>query len=89
MKIGKVIGTVISTCKDPKLEGVKLLIVQPTDLDGKPDKDKYIIAVDTVRAGAEEDVIVVQGSSARMAEGMEDRPVDASIIGIVDNINLL
>ncbi len=50
MKIGKVIGTVISTCKDPKLEGVKLLIVQPTDLDGKPDKDKYIIAVDTVRA---------------------------------------
>lgn len=89
MKIGKVIGTVISTCKDPKLEGVKLLIVQPTNLDGKPDKDKYIIAVDTVQAGAEEDVIVVQGSSARMAEGMEDRPVDASIIGIIDSINLL
>jgi len=89
MKIGKVIGTVISTCKDPKLEGMKLLVIQPTNLDGKPDKDKYIIAVDTVQAGAEEDVIVVQGSSARMAEGMEDRPVDASIIGIVDNINLL
>jgi microcompartment protein CcmK/EutM len=89
MKIGKVIGTVISTCKDPKLEGVKLLIVQPTNLDGKPDKDKYIIAVDTVQAGAEENVIVVQGSSARMAEGMEDRPVDASIIGIIDSINLL
>jgi len=84
MRIGKVIGTVVSTRKDAKLEGFKLLVVRPTDIKGK-ELEEYIVAVDTVQAGADDEVIVVQGSSARMAEGMEDRPVDASIIGIVDH----
>jgi ethanolamine utilization protein EutN len=87
MRIGKIVGNVISTRKDPKLEGFKLLIVQPVSPDGKKE-DNYIVAVDTVQAGSGEEVIVVQGSSARMANGMEERPVDASIIGIIDNINI-
>ena len=87
MRIGRIIGNAIATRKDPKLEGTKLLLVRPIDLDGSDTKE-YIVAVDTVQSGAGEQVIVVQGSSARMAQGMEDRPVDASIIGIVDNYTL-
>lgn len=88
MRIGKIIGTLVSTRKDPKLEGLKLLLVQPVDAKTGTLKDDYIVAVDTVQAGFSDDVIVVQGSSARMADGMEDKPVDASIIGIIDNINI-
>ncbi|MBN2136123.1 MAG: EutN/CcmL family microcompartment protein [Acidobacteria bacterium] len=88
MRIGNIIGQVVSTRKDIKLEGIKLLIVQPVDINEKPLPGEYIIAVDTVQAGTNDRVIVVQGSSARMAEGMEDRPVDASIIGIVDSMDI-
>jgi microcompartment protein CcmK/EutM len=88
MRIGNIIGQVVSTRKDIKLEGIKLLIVQPVDINEKPVQGEYLIAVDTVQAGFNDRVIVVQGSSARMAEGMEDRPVDASIIGIVDNMDI-
>ena len=87
MRIGKIIGNVVSTRKDPKLEGFKFLIVQPHSPDGKRE-DNFIIAVDTVQAGTGDEVIIVQGSSARMAKGMEERPVDASIIGIIDTINI-
>jgi microcompartment protein CcmK/EutM len=87
MRIGKIIGTVIATHKDPKLEGIKLLIVRPIDLNGK-EEDGYILAADTVQAGMTDTVIVVQGSSARMATGMNDKPVDATIIGIVDQYKL-
>jgi microcompartment protein CcmK/EutM len=87
MILGRVVGTVVATRKDPRLEGFKLLVVKTIAPDGK-DESGYVIAVDTVSAGSKETVIVVSGSSARMADGCKDKPVDASIIGIVDTISL-
>ncbi len=85
MILAKVIGNVVATRKDEKLVGSKLLLVQPVDLDGKP-KGGILIAKDTVGAGAGELVIVVQGSSARMAKHSKDTPLDAAIIAIVDEV---
>jgi len=86
MILARIIGTVVATRKDPRLEGKKLLIVRPIDPDGKDEKG-YLVAVDTVDAGYREHVLVVQGSSARMAFGCKDTPVDAAIIGIVDQVS--
>lgn len=86
MILARVVGTVVATRKDPRLEGKKLLICRPMDPDGKDEKG-YLVAVDTVDAGIHERVLVVSGSSARMASGCKDTPVDASIIGIVDQIS--
>ena len=87
MILARVVGTVVATRKDPRLEGFKLLIVKPISPEGK-DEPGYLIAVDTVSAGSKETVIVVSGSSARMAEGCKDKPVDASIVGIVDTVTV-
>jgi ethanolamine utilization protein EutN len=84
--LGRIIGTVVATRKDPRLEGKKLLICRPVDPDGKDDKG-YLIAVDTVDAGFRDHVLIVSGSSARMASGCKDTPVDAAIIGIVDQVS--
>ncbi len=85
MIIGRILGTVVSTQKDERLRGKKLLIVRPINLDGT-DQSGYVVAVDTVGAGFHEKVIVVGGSSARMAEGNKDCPVDSAIIGVIDTI---
>jgi microcompartment protein CcmK/EutM len=87
MILARVVGTVVATRKDPRLEGKKLLIIKPVTPDGK-DESNYIVAVDTVSAGAKELVIAVSGSSARMAEGCKDHPIDTAIIGIVDSLSL-
>jgi microcompartment protein CcmK/EutM len=87
MILGRVVGTIVATRKDPRLEGSKLLIVRMVTPDGK-DEAGYVVAVDTVSAGSKETVIVVSGSSARMAEGCKDKPVDATIVGIVDTVSL-
>ena len=87
MILARVVGTIVATRKDPRLEGFKLLIVKPVSPDGK-DEAGYVIAVDTVSAGSNETVMVVSGSSARMAEGCKDKPVDASIVGIVDTVTV-
>lgn len=87
MFLARVVGTVVATRKDPKLDGFKLLLVVPVDTEGN-EEGGYLVAVDTVDAGYKEMVIVVRGSSARMADGMNERPVDASIIGIVDTADL-
>ena len=87
MILGRVAGTVVATRKDPRLEGFKLLIVKPVSPEGG-DESGYVIAVDTVGAGAGETVILVSGSSARMADGCKDKPVDSSIVGIVDSLSL-
>jgi ethanolamine utilization protein EutN len=87
MILARVVGTVVATRKDPRLEGFKLLIVKPVSPDGK-DEAGYVVAVDTVSAGAGERVITVSGSSARMADGCKDRPVDTAIVGIVDEVHL-
>ena len=87
MILARVVGTVVATRKDPRLEGKKLLVLKPISPDGK-DEPGYVVAVDTVSAGYRERVIAVSGSSARMAEGCENRPVDTSIVGIVDDVRL-
>lgn len=87
MIIGRIAGTVVATRKDPRLEGKKLLLVRPTTLEGK-DEGNYIVAIDTVGAGFRERVLVVAGSSARLAEGLKDRPVDAAIVGIIDTVEI-
>ena len=87
MILARVVGTVVATRKDPRLEGKKLLIIKPISPDGK-DESGYVVSVDSVGAGFREKVIAVAGSSARMAEGCKDTPVDNAIIGIVDDVQL-
>jgi len=87
MILARVVGTVVATRKDPRLEGKKLLILRPVTPEGK-EESGYVVAVDTVSAGNKELVLVVSGSSARMAEGCKDTPVDTSIVGIVDTVSL-
>jgi microcompartment protein CcmK/EutM len=79
MILGRVVGTVVATRKDERLLGAKLLLVRTTDPKGK-DEPGYTVAVDTV--------LVVTGSSARMASGLKDSPVDAAIVGIVDTVEV-
>ena len=85
MNVGKVIGTVVASRKDPKLEGMKLLLLQQTDLTGGP-KGGQVIAVDSVGAGVGEIVLYCSGSSARQTEATQNRPVDTVIMAIVDEI---
>jgi ethanolamine utilization protein EutN len=85
--LAKVVGTVVATRKDPRLVSSKLLIARPMDPKGKPE-GTYLVAVDTVDAGFGETVLIVGGSSARMASGMKDCPVDAAIVGIIDEIEI-
>jgi ethanolamine utilization protein EutN len=87
MLLARVVGTVVATRKDPRLESQKLLVVRPVDPSGKIDGG-FLVAVDTVDAGTGETVLVVSGSSARMAAGMKDCPVDAAIVGIIDEIEV-
>src|SRR5215467_14806257 len=87
MILGRIVGSVVATRKDPRLEGKKLLVVKVVSPEGT-DESGYLVAVDTVDAGFRETVLVVSGSSARMAAECKDRPVDAAIIGIVDSIQL-
>jgi microcompartment protein CcmK/EutM len=87
MILARVVGTVVATRKDPRLEGKKLLVVKPVSPEGK-DEPGYLVAVDTVGAGFKERVLIVSGSSARMAEGCKEAPVDTAIVGIVDDVRL-
>jgi ethanolamine utilization protein EutN len=87
MLLARVVGTVVATRKDPRLEGKKFLILKPVSPEGK-EESGYVVAVDTVSAGYRELVLAVSGSSARMAEGCKDRPVDTAIVGIVDTVSL-
>jgi microcompartment protein CcmK/EutM len=87
MILAKIVGTVVATRKDERLVSNKLLIARPTDPKGKAEGN-YLVAVDTVDAGVGETVLIVSGSSARMASGMKDCPVDAAIVGIVDTVQV-
>ena len=82
MMIGKVVGSVVSTRKNENLVGSKFMIVQTCAGTGD---DKRIVAVDNVGAGIGEIVLVATGSAARIGCGVESSPVDAAIVGIVDN----
>ena len=83
MNMGKIVGTVVATNKDHKLEGLKLQIVEYVDSSGKP-TGGLVVAVDSVGAGTGEIVLVAAGSSARQTDTTEGKPVDACIMAIVD-----
>ena len=87
MFLGKVIGTVVSTQKDPGMEGFKLLLVQHVGFDLVP-RETFNVAVDAVGAGMGEIVFCCAGSSARMTEVTREKPVDTAILGIVDYLDL-
>ena len=87
MILGRIVGTIVASRKDPRLEGMKLLIVKPITPEGA-DEPGYTIAVDTVDSGFRETVLIVTGSSARMAADCKERPVDAAIVGVVDTVQL-
>ncbi len=87
MILGKVIGEVWATVKDEKLEGARLLVVQPTDPEGKP-QGGIVVAVDSLNAGVGDPVLVAQGSSARQTTKTQNRPVDAVIMAIVDRVDV-
>ncbi len=87
MLIGKVVGSVVATRKDEKLENHKLLVVQVHDQANKP-KDQYVVAVDAVGAGQDDLVLYATGSSARQTRQTENRPCDAVVMAIVDSWDL-
>jgi microcompartment protein CcmK/EutM len=88
MLLARVIGTVVSTRKSEKLSGTKLLIVEPVDFQKQKPEGKPIVAIDSVGAGPGEIVLVVQGSSARLTETTKDTPVDATVMAIVDYVDI-
>lgn len=85
MRVAKVIGNIWATRKEDKLSGLKLLIIRPIDLLNDQDKATPIVAADIIGAGVGETVLVVSGSSARSAVGDMQIPVDATVVGIVDD----
>ena len=87
MLIGKVIGTVVATRKEEELEGFKFLLLRGVDLEGNVN-GAIVVAVDAVGAGVGEVVLYASGSSARQTKMTKDRPVDATIMAIVDEIEV-
>ena len=87
MILAKVLGTVVSTRKDPALSGLKLLLAREVDAAFKP-AGNQVVAVDAVGAGVGELVLIAAGSSARLTEVTKDRPVDHVICGIVDTVEV-
>ena len=87
MILAKIVGTVGATRKDERLVSSKLLLARPID-PGGTEIGWYLVAIDTVDAGEGETVLIVSGSSARMADGLKDCPVDAAIVGIVDTVEV-
>src|SRR3954468_10498533 len=87
MVLAKVVGTVVATKKEEELSGLKFLLVKGCDADGKP-TGSSVVAVDAVGAGVGEIVLYVSGSSARQTKVTKDRPVDATIMAIVDEVEL-
>ncbi|MEO8358876.1 MAG: EutN/CcmL family microcompartment protein [Vicinamibacteria bacterium] len=88
MQVGRVIGTLVATRKDERLVGTKMLVVRTMDPSFKEEQG-YVVAVDTVNAGIGDRVLLVSGSSARLAQGMKEAPIDAAIIGVVDQVELV
>ena len=85
MELAKVVGTIVSTMKNQKLTGSKLLLVNLVSPQGAA-TNTHVVAVDTVGAGTGEMVLIVRGSSARQAKNMESIPTDTCIIAIVDSL---
>jgi microcompartment protein CcmK/EutM len=90
MFLAKVIGTVVATQKNPKFQGMKLLLIQPyiTREDALVQSGSSVVAVDSVGAGLGELVMFTQGSSARLTDITRDSPTDTVIVGIVDTVEI-
>ena len=86
MKLGIVTGTVVSTVKQEALHGLKLLVVQEATVKGEAFGNNFNVAVDAVGAGLGDIVLTVAGSSARLTDMTQEKPVDAVIVGIVDYV---
>jgi microcompartment protein CcmK/EutM len=87
MLLGKVVGTVVSTRKEPTLDGSRFLLVRGVDPEGKA-TGSLVVAVDAMGAAVGEVVMYASGSSARQTELTKDRPVDAVIMAIVDQVEV-
>ena len=88
MKIGRVVGTVVATIKAPVFEGRKLLLCELLD-ESRAETRGYTLAVDTVGAGAGEDVLILdEGNSARQVVDVADAPIRALVVGIIDRVDL-
>ena len=85
MKLAHVIGTVVSTRKEETIDGLRLMLLQPTDGTGEP-AGSPVVAADAVGAGVGETVLFASGSSARQTVVTNNRPVDAVIMAIVDSV---
>jgi microcompartment protein CcmK/EutM len=83
MLLALVIGTVVASAKSERTDGLKMMLLQPLDLEGKP-KGQYVVAFDAIGAGIGEVVLYVTGSSARQTPATDNRPADATIFAIVD-----
>lgn len=87
MQTGIVIGTIVATRKDPRLVGHKLLLTQPIDVERNP-VGQPVVAVDTVGAGIGEYVFFTEGTAARYAANQKESPIDAAVVGIIDDMDL-
>lgn len=85
MKLGRIVGTVVSTRKDPKIEGLRLYLVQDLGLDMRG-RDAFVVAADSTGAGVGEVVLYASGSSARQTIATDGRPIDAVVMAIVDAV---
>ena len=85
MLIARVIGTVVASRKEPELEGLKLLLLQGADPAGKS-AGGFVVGIDSVGAGVGDLVLYATGSSARQTTVTQNRPVDATVMAIVDLI---
>jgi len=88
MLLARVVGTVVSTRKEPKIEGIKFLLIEKIDPVTMKGKNDFVVAMDGVGAGQGEIVFYAAGSSSRMTAVTEGRPSDATITAIVDIIEI-
>lgn len=87
MKLGRIVGTVVSTRKDEKIEGLKLYLVRDLSLNLE-EQGSFVVAADAVGAGVGEVVLYASGSSARQTRATDARPIDAVVMAIVDAVDL-
>ncbi len=88
MQLARVKGTVVSTNKAEKMKGLKLLIVKPIDIETFEEKGALVVAIDAIGAGQGEVVMLVGGSSSRATEITDGKPVDMSIVAIIDSVEV-
>ncbi len=89
MQLARVVGSLVSTRKSDKLEGMKILVAVPVDMDTFEEKGAPFVTIDAIGAGEGEVVMCVGGSSSRQTETTEGKPVDNTIVAIIDSVDVL